>query len=44
MDRYIDDKDILEDKVSDNYSGYEERFDNLNLQDIYYELPRTLYS
>ena len=44
MDRYIDDKDILEDIVSDNYSGYEERFDNLNLQDIYYELPRTLYS
>ena len=44
MDRYIDDKDILEDQVSDNYSGYEERFDNLNLQDIYYELPRTLYS
>ena len=44
MDRYIDDEDILGDIINNKYPGSEQRFDNLNLQDIYYELPRTLYS
>jgi len=44
MDRYIDGMDIHEEVEGARYSVNEQRFDNLNMQDIYYELPRTLYS
>ena len=40
-DMYEDTGDIHED--SDRYAVPEQRFDNVNMQDIYYELPRTLY-
>ena len=41
MYRLEDTRDIHED--SDRYTVPEQRFDNVNMQDIYYELPRTLY-
>ena len=36
--------DRHEDKVEIRYCGEEQRFDNLHLQDIYYDLPRAFYA